>query len=109
MTPKLIHCFDSDLDAFNIFNGLVDHVRGSELFGIATVVFNLVLENFELIKDTAKFLNGDGDSTFILEEFSLSHLLGEMSNLLFERFDVLVVVFFLVINQWLDLFLDILG
>ena len=108
MFPELIHGTNCNLDTFDVFDRLVDEIGITELPGVVTIVLNFILEDFELIENTAKLLDSNLYSAFILKEFSLLHHLSEMSNFFLERLDVLVVVLLLMIDEWLDLLLDIL-
>lgn len=109
MVPETFHVVDSDLDGLNILDSFIDEVWLSELLGIESEVFDLLLESGELIEYTVKLLLSEFGSAFVLEEFSLLHLLVEASDLFFELFDVGLVSIVLLLNQWSNLLLGVFG
>lgn len=109
MVPETFHVVDSDFDGLNILDSFVNKVWLSEFLSVESKILDVVLEDFELIEDTVKFLLSDFGSAFVLEELSLLHLLVEGGDLLFELLDVGLVSIVLLLNQWSDLLLGVLG
>jgi len=98
MVPETFHVVDSDFDGLNILDSFVNKVWLSEFISVESEIFDLFLENGELIEDTVKLLLSEFGSAFVLEKFSLLHLLVEASDLFFELFDVALVSIILLLN-----------
>jgi hypothetical protein len=109
MIPEGLHNIDRDLDGINIFVTFDDEVRLSEFFSVFTEVSNLRFECGKLFKDTVQLGFCLIRTAGVLVEFSLLHLLGELSDGFLELLDVASVSFLLVSNERFDLLRDFLG
>jgi len=105
----LLHDVDAYFNALNVFVTLDDEIGLTEFISVLTKVGDLVLEGSKLIEDVIKLLFSGGRSALVLVEFSLLHVLGELSNRLLKLLDVASVLFLLMSDERLNLFGDFLG
>jgi hypothetical protein len=107
--PKNFHVINGNLDSLDIFNSFLNKIAISELLSIIAIIIDLILEDFEFIKDSIKLLESDLCSTFVLEEFSSLHFLSELSDIIFQLLDVGFVFFVFHLNHWSNLLLGVLA